>query len=357
MTAHVQILLSAMSRLFGSTLGMTLLITCGVVAIPLPAFAQGPDDFTIATWRHFCASTGGYPNSEACVAALSRNATSTPSMQTQHYVVSEPSGPRVDQGTKSYVASPPVDIRDVGDDWPWKTAGINAGIILASNATKLRLDSRTLGRGVELDLEDIFGFDETTAGGRLDVYCRFFPRHKLHLAYYDISREGRRSASRAFQFGDRVFNLGVDIQTEFDFSIFQADYTYSVYQDEKWDLGLSLGVHAMDVEVSVTAHNLGFTASAETIAPLPVAGLEVSYAITPRWFLRGRSDFFYLEFDDYEGHLVDAIFSLEYDFLDYAGVGIGYNYVDMNIEAEADEFIGELNYSYGTFLAYLKLFI
>ncbi len=40
-----------------------------------------------------------------------------------------------------------------------------------------------------------------------------------------------------------------------------------------------------------------------------------------------------------------------------SGAGIGYNYVDMKIEADDDEFIGELNYSYGSFLVYLKLFI
>ena len=206
--------------------------------------------------------------------------------------MAEPSRPRAGQETTSVVDPTPAHVREAHDDWPWKTAGINAGFIVASNATKLRLDSRTLGRGVELDLEDTFGIDDTVAGGRLDAYWRFFPRHKLHLAYYDISRDGGRSASRTFQFGDRVFNIGVDIQTEFDFSIFKADYTYSVYQDKKWDLGLSLGVHAMDIEVSVTAKSLGFTASAKTIAPLPVAGLEASYAISPRWFLRGRSDFF-----------------------------------------------------------------
>ena len=113
----------------------------------------------------------------------------------------------------------------------------------------------------------------------------------------------------------------------------------------------------MDVEIAVTSNTFGFTESADTIAPLPILGLEASYAITPQWILRGRSDFFYLEFDEYEGHLIDAIFSLEYDFHDYVGVGVGYNYVDINIEADADEFIGELTYIYGTFIAYLKLFI
>ena len=357
MTGRVRFFVLVLGRLYGPALGVMLLVPCSVVAILLPAVAQGPDDFTIATWRHFCASTGGYPNSETCVAALSGNATSTPSTQTQSYVAAEPSGPRADQDTRSVVDSAPTDVREARDDWPWKTAGINAGVIVASNTTKLRLDSRTLGRAVELDLEDVFGVDETVTGARLDAYWRFFPRHKLHLAYYDISREGRRSVSGVFQFGDRVFNIGEDIQTDFDFRIYRADYTYSVYQDEKWDLGLSLGVHAIDAEVSVTANNLGLTARADIIAPLPVAGLEASYAITPRWFLKGRSDFLYVKFSDYEGYLVDAIFSLEYDFLDFAGVGIAYNYVDIDIEADYDDFIGELNYSYGTFLAYLKLFI
>ena len=105
------------------------------------------------------------------------------------------------------------------------------------------------------------------------------------------------------------------------------------------------------------ANNLGLTTRAETIVPIPVVGLEASWAITPRWFLKGGSDFFYIEYGDYKGYVLDAIFALEYDFHDHAGVGLSFNYVDMDLEVDADEFLGELNYSYGTILAYLKLFI
>ena len=83
--------------------------------------------------------------------------------------MAEPSVPRADQDTRSDVESAPTDVREVHDDWPWKTAGINAGVIVASNTTKLRLDSRTLGRAIELDLENVFGFDETVAGARAEA--------------------------------------------------------------------------------------------------------------------------------------------------------------------------------------------
>ncbi len=93
---------------------MKLLVICGVVALPLPAFAQGPDDFTIATWRYFCAATLRHPNSDACVADLSGRATPTPSRQTRSYVIAEPSAPRGDHETQ--IASIRERLWPLGDD-------------------------------------------------------------------------------------------------------------------------------------------------------------------------------------------------------------------------------------------------
>ena len=88
--------------------GMKLLVICGLVAFPSAAFGQGPDDFTIATWRYFCAATLEYPNAEACVADLSGEAAFTPSRQTQSYDLAEPSAPRADQATESIVDAAPA---------------------------------------------------------------------------------------------------------------------------------------------------------------------------------------------------------------------------------------------------------
>ncbi len=102
----------AMSSLTRSALVGKLLIISAVVAFPLPAFSQGSDDFTIATWRYYCASALEYPNSDACVAALSGRAAATPSTQTQSYVVAEPSAPRADQETTDVVDSAPAQTSD-----------------------------------------------------------------------------------------------------------------------------------------------------------------------------------------------------------------------------------------------------
>ena len=91
---------------------MKLLVICGVVAFPSAAFAQGPDDFTIATWRYFCAATRGYPNAEACIADLSGRAASTPSRQTLSYDLAEPSVPRADHETTDAVDSAPAQTSD-----------------------------------------------------------------------------------------------------------------------------------------------------------------------------------------------------------------------------------------------------
>jgi hypothetical protein len=53
----------------------------------------------------------------------------------------------------------------------------------------------------------------------------------------------------------------------------------------------------------------------------------------------------------------DLNVGLEYNFWKYAGVGLGYNFVSMNISKDdSDAFLSEIDMSYGGLLLYTKLY-
>lgn len=82
--------------------------------------------------------------------------------------------------------------------------------------------------------------------------------------------------------------------------------------------------------------------------PLPVIGLRGSFTLTPKWFIRQSFDLFFVKIGDYEGQLIDFLAAVEWNALKHLGLGVGYNYVQMDLEySGSDDFLSEIDISYG----------
>ena len=242
------------------------------------------------------------------------------------------------------------------DALPWKTWEFTLGGYLTTHDASLRVDSDTLGRGTEIDMEDDLGFDKTLETVRFDATWRFLPRHRASFSVYQFSRDASRTLNRTIQYGDRVFVIDATVASEFDMTVYKASYAYSVIQNAEFDLGLSAGLHLMDMKSSIAVTGLGVSESAELLAPLPVLGLRGAWAITPTVFLKANLDVFAISIDDTRGRFTDALVALEYNAFEHFGVGIGYNRVYMNIKADGDKFDGEAGAGFGAVMVYGKLF-
>lgn len=92
--------------------------------------------------------------------------------------------------------------------------------------------------------------------------------------------------------------------------------------------------------------------SGET-APFPMFGLRGAWLLRPELVLRTSVEYFAISEGDVEGSLLDLLVAVEYRLKERWGVGIGYNYLDL--EAENTDSEDELVYQYDGFLLYAKL--
>jgi hypothetical protein len=72
--------------------------------------------------------------------------------------------------------------------------------------------------------------------------------------------------------------------------------------------------------------------------------------------LRQHVDFFYLAYKDFTGNIVDLGVNLDWNFWKYAGIGIGYNFMYIEASQNKDDFLSEVQMSYGGLLLYGKLY-
>ena len=118
-------------------------------------------------------------------------------------------------------------------------------------------------------------------------------------------------------------------------------------------------MYGLAVDFSIKRDGSGGSGREETdfAFPLPVIGLRGSFALTPKWMIRQSFDYFYVNFGDYEGQLVDFLAAVEWNALKHLGLGVGYNYIQMDLDySGSDNFLSEIDLTNGGVLAYAKLY-
>ena len=169
---------------------------------------------------------------------------------------------------------------------------------------------------------------------------RFTDRWRLTFDYLGIDNDGSIQQNfNDLEFGNISASgfLAVDTKLETDFYIAQVGYSF--LKNERAELGIGGGVHVVDFDTKLKVSG-GITGigsgsvqsdSVDLTAPLPnILGFG-TYAFTPKLSVDGSVGWFSLDYSDYSGSLVALTANLEYRVTRHFGVGVGYNYFDMDL--------------------------
>ena len=246
-------------------------------------------------------------------------------------------------------------------DLPWETFSLNLGAFISTVDSGLGLGVNSI--GVDIDLEEALGLDSSITAFRVDTFWRFTDnkRHRFDFSWFDLNRDASRVIGKNIEIGDTDFPAQTTITSSLDLSIFKATYSYSFFQDDRFDLAASAGLFVIPIDYSIQATNLLDVYEADSVtAPLPVIGLRGDFAITPKLFFKTNIDFFYLEIDNYQGSIVDVRMAVEYNFFKNVGFGLGFEHVQVDVEAQGDSDLSDINgnimFDYSGVLLYTKIY-
>jgi hypothetical protein len=214
------------------------------------------------------------------------------------------------------------------------------GYAVNSANTVMRLDSANAPVGAYIDFHDTLGGDTRTTIFRADGLYRFNERHALGFAWYDVKFTGSRVLNTQIDWGGQTYPVNAQVNSKLEFDVYKLNYQYSVFHDEKAELGASFGFHIMRLSVGISGTSTlgtGQAASEKVTAPLPVWGLFADYNFTPRFSAYYNYQFFFINVDDkFKGGLQDFIFGLEYRLFRNVAVGAAYNRFALNAEIKKD---------------------
>ena len=250
------------------------------------------------------------------------------------------------------LSAPSVAVADESED-EFDKFSVSAGVFFTDRQSKTRVRG-SLGEGTNVDLEGDLGLDRNDVVFRLDSYYRFNERHRIDLSVFDLSRDKTRVIEEEIEWGDTVYPINARIKAEFDLAIYKLAYTWSFMRRERGYLGLTGGFYIASFGASLREAQLGSVESDNLTAPLPVVGLRGEYDLSDKWKLRASAELFALEYEEYDGSLVDFYAGIDYQLWEHAAIGLGVNSVTIDVGIDRERFDGELNWKYDGALLFVK---
>lgn len=214
------------------------------------------------------------------------------------------------------------------------------------------------GSGENIDLEDTLGLDDASTSAWINFNWRFFPRHQLQVEWFQLNRDGSRSADEQFTIGDTTVFAGAGVSTKANLDLGRVTYGYSIIRNERFDLSFLIGAHIATTKATVTANGSiaingvpvvsgSSTESSSTYTfPLPHIGGEIAYKLTPRWTAQFSMLLFALDLGDYSGSLFQFDALASYQFTKHFGFGAGLKYFNLDLEAETDRVSAGYDYEF-----------
>jgi hypothetical protein len=222
------------------------------------------------------------------------------------------------------------------------------GYFIDSSKTKVSINSDLGGLGTTIDYQKDLGGEESDTIPRVDAYYRFNPRHRIDFTSFTIDRKGERTIAidPPLVIGDETYS-GETIRSDIKYTLYRLGYQYSFYHSPKVELGVTAGINVTSYDLSFESSNGGKQESAGVTVPLPVFGLRMGYAITPKWYIRYVSEAFFVDIENtFRGALLNYELNTEYKVFKNFALGIGLARLGITADVDDDDWRGSVSDSY-----------
>jgi hypothetical protein len=214
----------------------------------------------------------------------------------------------------------------------------------------------SMGTGVGVSFDKDLGGDTTDSVARIDGYYRFNDRHRLEFGSFTVDRNGVTTLTLDLDIGDETFVAMETINSNIKYTITKVGYAYSFYHSSQVELSLAAGLNITDYDVSYSGSS-GTSGESGVTAPLPLFGLQMTYAMSPKWSVRFLSEAFYIDIEDsLKGTLLNSELSIEYKAFKNFAIGAGTTRVSTDFDVNDDDWKGSFNDSHRGYLLYGALY-
>lgn len=210
--------------------------------------------------------------------------------------------------------------------------------------TQVRLDASNQAAGTDLDLEDDLELDDSDALTQYYASLHLTRSVSIEGSYFELGRSAQTQLTGSIQFGDTIFPVNFDVTTAFEADVATLGLRWAFLQSERVELATSAGAYWMSLKAGIQSTGAGLDELAEADSPLPMAGLSLAWNLTPDIQLTLNGDYLSIDYEDFDGSIANYRAGLRYRVLEYVGIGIGYDVLDVDVDSKSSSFTGFVKY-------------
>ena len=240
---------------------------------------------------------------------------------------------------------------------PWLTDkfSVDFGVYFPDREVEIGVDGSLAidSEDRDIDFDESFGLRKNDDLFALNFGWRFGEKWELGAQYFESDGQRQRVLEEDIEWGEFVFGAGTGVTAGIDFTLVRAFLGRNFTSADHHDFGIGLGIHYLEVgafiegQAILNGQQAGFqreTVSAK--APLPNVGAWYVRSLSDRWAMRLRLDWFGAEFGDYDGELINASVGLNYQLFEHVGLGVSYNFFELDVGVDKSGWRGEVKTIY-----------
>jgi len=210
---------------------------------------------------------------------------------------------------------------------------LNFGGELSTFSSKAQLDSEETGTGTEINLEEDLRLDERKSNLRFEGAYRFSRKHQVAIGFSQRVRKNTHILDRDIEWGGVTYPVEAEVRTRLANSLFSARWKYSLLAHDAVEGGFSLGLSSFWLSASIAGEGQMSGGEVEyeskksdVVAPIPVVGLFLNWAMSRHAVLRVSGDYFSATYQGHDGTLTEAAVALDVMPWENVGLGLAYNW-------------------------------
>jgi hypothetical protein len=185
-------------------------------------------------------------------------------------------------------------------------------------------------------------------------YWRPSERHGVGFSAFRINREATLLAINE-NFDDLNVNGRVTLTDQSRF--YYLTYNYALHTDERSLVFLSFGGYGLHLRYELAASgsisldgvplaSRQYARRVSVFAPLPMIGIDVWFAITPRWAVGAKISAVGGEYEDVTATVFESRIRAKYAISDTFGLAFGVNYFQGDIKIDEEELRTDVAYGF-----------
>ncbi len=265
-----------------------------------------------------------------------------------------------------FLAATPSLAQEEKDLHPWLTDEftVDVGLFMPDRKVELSVEG-PLGsiQGENIDFDESLGLSSQDDLVALNFGWRFGEKWELGIQYFESDGERSRTLDEDVEWGEFVFGAGTGVTAGIDFMLVRTFFGRSFESADHHDFGIGLGIHYMEMGAFIeglailNGQQAGFRReNVSTQAPLPNVGAWYLRSLSDRWAVRLRFDWFGADIDDYDGELINLAAGVNYQLFDNFGLGVSYNYFELDVGVDKSGWRGEIETTYDGLFVHVSAF-